>query len=332
MSADNDAGQVDMSTLTPEEQAVLAEGEFSPEEVAAMKAVADEAGDGQGDGAGNGGQVDDDDDDDPDTGADDAAARQAAEPAAAPAADAAPAAGQDATPAANKPPTEPVAAEPFVPRYEAKLPEDFQQRQDALNTRRNELVEQFRSGDIDFDEYQTRERALSEERDALLATRIKAEISTDMTQQTAEQRWLSTLSRFKGQIRESAGIDYDNDPVRGPELDTVVRTLANNPVNADKPMEWFLREGHRIVNALHAGDPRPTPTDPQQGKPNAQGKPPERATNVRQPATLAHVPGGGGSDDIGSAFANLDGLDGQALEDAIARMSPQQYENYLAGQ
>jgi hypothetical protein len=307
MSADQD---VDMSTLTPEEQAVLTEDEFSPEELAAMQAVID----GQ-DGTGH-------DDDDEAAAAADAPA--AAEPAAEQEPAAAPAAAPDAPAATSKP----IHAEQqnFAPQYVADLPADFAAREAAIKSKTQELSDQFRNGEIDFDAYRTESESLTSERDVLLLARAKAEISTEMREQSTEQQWAHTVQAFKATVKTTAGVDYDTDAVRGSDLDTVVRTLANNPANAQRSMDWFLNEAHRVVSAMH-GNPVPAKAATGAAKTVASRAP----SLADQPKTLAQVHGGSGPGDVGSAFAGVDGLDGDALEAAIARMTDAQREQYLAG-
>ncbi len=319
MSADQ---AVDMSTLTPEEQAVLTEDEFSPEELAAMQAVVDGK-DGTG--------IDDDD-----AAGSAAAIPEATEPAAevTPAAAEAPAATPAATPAAATPvtpaatpATEPKAELPkdFAPQYVANLPADFAQREAAIKTKSVELAEKFRAGELEFDAYRAEAEALTAERDSLLLARAKAEISTEMRAQTTEQQWAHTVQAFKATVKNTSGIDYDTDAARGTDLDTVVRALASNPANGQRSMDWFLNEAHRVVSAMH-GDPAPAKLAAA-AKPAASRVPPL----AEQPKTLAQVPGGAGPGDVGSAFANIDGLEGDALEAAIARMTDAQREQYLAG-
>lgn len=58
------------------------------------------------------------------------------------------------------------------------------------------------------------------------------------------------------------------------------------------------------------------------------------AVAARKPAldkaakTLAQVPGSDGPGDVEGEFANLDSLEGEALEDAIKKMSPDQRERF----
>jgi hypothetical protein len=104
--------------------------------------------------------------------------------------------------------------------------------------------------------------------------------------------------------------------------------FANEPANEDKSMEWFLNQAHKWV--MFNRDIKPAkqaPADPK--KAAAEKRKPDLSG---LPQTLADVPGADGPGDVASEFASLDSLDGEALESAIARMSPTQRERYLRGE
>lgn len=86
-----------------------------------------------------------------------------------------------------------------------------------------------------------------------------------------------------------------------------------------------LTEGHRRVKALHgvAAAPAPAPTPV---------PPPSRKSPIdAAPKTLAQAPGADGPGDVSGEFTDLDALDGEALEDALARLSPMQRAKYEQG-
>ena len=102
------------------------------------------------------------------------------------------------------------------------------------------------------------------------------------------------------------------------DLDTFVKALANNPANKDQNEAWFLTEAHKRVNALHGAVTPPVPPPPA-----VKG---QNRTPPAVPKSIAGIPGGEGPGDVGSEFAAVDALTGQAREDAIARMTPAQRE------
>lgn len=322
------------STLTPEELEAI-NAEAGPEESQIMR-------------QGNPGDGDDDPDDEgdgqpvegkpaaaptpaPAPAVDDPSAPAPA-PAPAPAGD--PAAGEGDAPQAAAP--EPETAAP-TPRYEAKLPDDYKDRVDALATAEGTAWEKFDAGDLDRTQLQAELARVANERNDLNALRVKAEISTEMNEQTAAQTWQNTVSRFIAtEAKAEGGIDYRKDEAMAADLDDFVKKLANNPQNNDKSMDWFLVEAHKRVRALHglvaapAPAPAPTPQTPAQkvAAAVANRKAPEASS---MPASLAQVPGGDGPGDVASEFAEVLALEGQAYEDAIARMTPAQREKFLQG-
>lgn len=303
-----------LDLLTPEERAAIAGEEVDPADKAALAAIIGES-------AKPSVTTDDGEDD----GEDDGGAGN--EPAAAPAAAPAEPAGQDdgAQPAAAAPAPK---ADPASPTYKAELPADFQEQVAALKEEQDALRQKFKAGEIELDAYEAERDAIAQKQRDLDRAAIKAEISSEMTEQTAAQQWQAAIARqFDAAIKpEAGGIDYRKDAEKQADLDQFVRSLAAKPENADKPMDWFLAEGHKRVLALH--DIRPAA--PAQ-KPAAAPAPNRRPPVDAAPASLAHVPGADGPGDVGGEFADLDALEGLELEAAINRMSTAQREKYLAG-
>lgn len=327
------------STLTPEEQEAIKEAEYSPEELEAMKKLAsDGAGDADGEGAADTNDGEGNEAGDGAGGGDGEAVEKAQDGKTPAAGEDAGAAGDDSTEAkvqgakaeaGDAGATEakkPVAAAD-AGAYRADLPQDYETRRTALDGGLAEAWKKFDAGELDRDGLQKRLSELQTERAALDAIAIKAEISQEMTQQTAQQRWQTAINTaFNEFVRpDQGGVDYRKDTAKAADLDAFVKVLASDERNADKSMDWFLAEAHKRVMALH-GVARPQQADAEKKAPTSR-KPDVSAA----PKTLATVAGGDGPGDVGSEFAQLDSLDGDALEDAIARMTPQQRTRYLRG-
>lgn len=301
-----------LALLSDEERAAIENPEHSPEELAAMRAIAGE--DNEED-EGEDGEQEDEGGNPAPAASDNGHA--AAEPAQA--------AGQDtkgeADPAADL--AADAQADAFATRYQADLPADFDEKIGALAQESMELAKQFKAGEIDFDEYHQKTADINARRDDLNTARIKAEIAADMNAQSAEQQWVSTVKNFNAQVAKE--IDYAKDQAKAGELDTFIKVFAAKPENADKPMRWFLDESHKCVKALHGiGDAKPAGGDKQGANTVTTRKPPVAAA----PKTLAQVPGSDGPGDLAGEFADLDNLEGMELEQAISRMSPAQRERY----
>jgi len=286
-----------LSTMTEEERATILEQQ-SPEEIAAIAAIANGDEDGP-----------DDDDEDGDK-VETAAAPESAQ------------AAKEPTPQV---PVDQATNEAFQPSYQAKLPDDFAARETALKDQEAALVARFKSGELDFDKYRVEAELLSKSERELDAIRLKASLSQEMTAQTAEQQWHHTVQRFMTTTAKEGGIDYSKDPEKQADLDLFVRALANDAKNADKPAEWFLSEGHKRVKAMHGIGLVAAPVV-------ADVKASRKSPIDAAPKTLAQVPGGNGPGDVdGNEFSDVDRLTGDAQEAAIAKMTPAQRERYMSG-
>lgn len=321
MSSSDELGEDALAMLTDEERAAIEDGKPTPEDVASLQAIAGRAvddDDGDGDG------------DEKAPAADPAAPAPAADAPAADAAKAAAAKAAEPSAEATEPPPQPTPPAAFQVQYKAPLPEDYQSRRTELADKTAGIAKQFKDGDIDFDEYQVQRAALDDERETLLLMRAKAEISQETTAQSAEQTWANAVSRFMVDVARAEGVDYTKDKARADDLDMFVKSLANNPAHEARPMEWFLSEAHKRVNALHGAVTPPTPVDPKAAI--AAAKSARAPTPSAAPKTLAQVPGAGGAGDIAGEFADIDALEGDDLEAAIARMTPTQREKFAQGQ
>ena len=292
------------STLSDEELSAINGDDLSDEERDLLQSVA---------GDGDDGDDDDEDDDEPsDEVGDDDDQDGDADPETIAAANADSAAAQP--PASER--------QPAASYQAAVLPADFQEQISATHTAQSDLLQRFQEGDLEVSEYVAELSKITEQRDALMAAKIKAEISNEMEEQASAREWQQAVHRFLDRVAKSEQVDYRTDAARARDLDTFVKVLANDPENAQQSSEWFLQEAHKLVNARRGGtvtatkdDPRPRP---------APRKPDLKAV----PKTLAHVPGSDGPGDVSDEFGNVDALDGLDLESAIARMTPAQREKY----
>ncbi len=287
------------SLLSPEELEAINGSDYDDAEIDALKSLA--------------GDDDEDDTDGDDRGEDDAEVGEASSET-----DSA-ATGANDSPAVDEP------DEKFSPTYRAQLPADYDEQLTALKQEFANLAEQFKQGDIDFEEYKALTDQLADRRDALTSLRTKAEISREMQEQSAEQEWQWTIRRFVAKTAREEKIDYRSDEAKRNDLDAFVKVLAANPANANKDGDWFLNEAHRRVKTLH-GIAEPTQKN---NIPSKTEVPPSRKPKLDGlPTTLAAVPGSDGPGDIGDEFADIDKLEGIELERAISRMSKEQREKY----
>ncbi len=320
-----------LATLTPEELAAIQEPAHSKAEIDALRSVAGD--DGPDTDPEN---PDGDDDGDPNETLDaDGNPVKSGEAGAPSADDAAAAAAKSQEPAAKTDEPAPVATQPRQDQpvvYDAALPEDYDQKVQDLKARQADLRSKFKAGELDLDAFDEQNAALDEEREVLTVARAKAETAASLNAQNAQAAWRNTITGFFDATKLAGGPDYHADEAKRNDLDMFVKALANDAKNENKPASWFLEEAHKRTMALHGltvakNDPKPPAADPVAAK-NERRKP--NLSVVQK--TLAHVPGGDGPGDVGGdEFANLDGLKGEALEDAIARMSPAQRQKFVHG-
>ena len=311
----------ELATLTPEEvAAITGEDEHTPQEIAAMQRIADQAS-GTDDADDGGSEADNDA-----MAAAQAADAQAAQIEAAKAEDAeAKSAATDAVTVATDNTAKQDTPQPV---YKAELPADFNELVQTLATQESALKQQLKDGDIDFDEFIDLQAVLLEQKQTLNNQKIKVEIATDMAQQNAASSWQATVNRnIESFSKELNGINYLKDEDKQADLDQFVKVLAGKPENNDKSMDWFMQEAHRRVKALH-GISSTEPPKPKGTLDEAAAR--RKQNSASAPKTLAQVPGGDGPGDVEGKFAQIDRLTGEALEQAIASMTPAQRAEYAA--
>lgn len=310
MSAETDldeARKLAMAQLSDEERAALEEDEISPEERAALTAIAGDTGE----------DADDEDDDDEaviDTKADGKGDKPGAKAADAELPDG-DGVDDDAPP-------------PFKPHFKVEVPADLDEQLATLAAKEIELAAQMKDGDIDMSEFLAQQRTVAKEIAKLESTRDRAATFEEMNAQAAAQEWNWTVAQFLRKVKKNEGIDYTPESVMGGDFDTFVKAIAARPENADKDFAFFLTEAHKRVKALHGiavADSKPEP------KLRPGDKPAARKPGVKNlPADLANVPGGDGPGDVGDdEYAALDKLEGLEYETALAAMPKAARERYL---
>lgn len=206
--------------------------------------------------------------------------------------------------------------------YRVDLPPDYDEQVQANKAAMAEVRRRFNDGDLDHGQMEGELDRLQDERDALRDVRTRATVSAEMREQSAQAAWHQTIAAFVDEAARNPAlgiVDYHTDRARQADLDAFVRALGAAPGNEDKPMRWFLEEGHRRVVALHGIATTRKPADVQR-RPDASGV----VTN------LADVPGGAGdADPVSDEFAELDKLTGLDYERALGRLSEDKRAQYL---
>lgn len=325
----------ELDLLTPEEREALLDPEPDAAEQDALRRLAAGAGD------------DDDDGGDDDAGQ----GGEAAAPAPAPAPSPAPAApAPAATPAAPAPAAQPAsgtadgdpgaaaapapepesAPAPVAPRapiYQAEMPADYQERMDAVQTSLKELRDKFKAGTMELEDYEVRREELAAQADELKEIKTKVSIAREMAEQQVRQEEQTSLRTILARAAKE-GVDYNDQKLAG-AFDRYWRFLAEDPDWAGRPIADLHAEAHKhVLGRLGKTSASAAPPAPAQSPAVPAAR---KAPTAVVPPSLAHVPGADGPGDVQGEFADLDGLEGLDLEDAIARLSPAQRDKYMAG-
>ena len=222
---------------------------------------------------------------------------------------------------------------PLAPRLSAPSLEGADEKLAELLDQRKAIREKYREGDITAEEKDTQEDAINDQIADLRAAKQNAAFVESYNRQMEETDYLTTLARVKSDIATNEGLDYDKNPMLLQNWDLKVRALASDPANAGKPGEWYLREAHKQVVAEVEATVAALGFKREGGK--APTRDPIRAAVAerRVPQTgaksLAALPAAGNETPADAAeFAHLDRLNGDDLETAVARMTPDQQERW----
>lgn len=202
--------------------------------------------------------------------------------------------------------------------YVVELPADHADKVQANKQARKELLTKYNNGDLDQAEYEAAQERLDDERLELASQKQRADIAAEMSQQAANNAWVSTINTFVAEVAKTDKVDYLNDADKQADLDNFVKALGAKEAN--KPMRWYLEEAHKRVMALHG---------------LTAAAPAKKAETKRAPdlesitQNLAHVAGAGGTDPLEDEFAALDKLEGLDAERALAGLSAEKQRLYL---
>lgn len=217
-------------------------------------------------------------------------------------------------------------------QYVAELPADYVQKVAEVNARIAEIDVKFHDGRMDPEERQEQMRTANAERDALLATSIKAQIAKEMQDQSerdaaarveadleaSKKTWDQTVDGFISGKPDS--VDYATDEAKRNSLNTYVKALAADPDNEGKPMVWYLQEAHALVKAKHGvATISQAPADVKQADPAKPTSPIN---------TLSDLPGG--LTPAKNEIEALEQVSGAALTNRFQNMTAAQIDAELA--
>lgn len=227
------------------------------------------------------------------------------------------------------------AAAPAPAAIQPVSPADADEQRKTLRAEKATALQQLLDGEIDQEAYQEVESRVQDKLDDLARAAAVDMARSQMQQDAMFTEYHQHLGAAQKELK-AAGIDLDGEA--GEQFDRAVRlfakdaadrgltdTLGNMAASRDALAEaqalMLRRFGKSAAAAPAAAPAAAARTAPPVRKPAA-------ADRSALPPTLAGVPAAADAS-VGSEFAHLDGLEGTALEKALARMTPDQQERYL---
>ena len=213
------------------------------------------------------------------------------------------------------------------PLFRAELPADLADKYAAIDTKEEELIAKFEDGDMTTREYNAELRKLNKERNDLEWLERKAELSQETAQQQQEDTWLTTVKAF---LPEHPAISESEE--NWSSFDQVLRTVTAVRINAGQAYgKAELERAYKIWADERGIEVKaPAAKEPDQ-KPAAKAPAAKNEQKKELPPTLAKVPAASNEDTDDGKYAALERLadkDPQAYQEAIAKMSAAEYEQY----
>ena len=285
-----------MSKLTEEELALLTEEE--------RDGYLDDEDDDEGE-EGNGDEGDDDPQDDP--------TLAVGDPAAAAQAAANDQEGDDQGDGAET--KEEFTTQP-KPLFNTEIPADIQAQRTEIDEKEDALDKQFDEGDITFSEHKKALREINQQRNALDRAELKAELAAEAYQTQIDNSWQASQTAFFASHPE---LNTANE-VQMTALDHLVRqetkaTLDKGGSIGVPELERAYTKYKQAFN-IEAAAPK-------------QAKAPASKNEGVVPPNLGKLPAATANDTDDGKFAHLDRLEGVAFEDALAKLSDAQRDEYL---
>lgn len=230
---------------------------------------------------------------------------------------------------------------PVAP-FTAEPVEDYESKVAAAESKRDDAFKKMMDGDLSADEYRTIEKAANTEIRELDAQQNEFRVSQSMTQQAQQNAWLTHVNTALNAAKTN-GADLTTDPAIAAELNRTVKLLASQVqedpsmlkgipatkpgalvTNADK---WILKEAMSIVAARHNLKLGPAPTTKGDPAPTNKTRQPDLS---KVPPNLSSVPASAEQNVGADEFAHIHKLSGAEYEKAVARLSSDQLDRFMA--
>lgn len=203
------------------------------------------------------------------------------------------------------------------PLFNAELPADIQAQRTAIDEKEDALDKQFDEGDITFSEHKKALREINQQRNVLDRAELKAELAAEAYQTQIDNSWQASQTAFFSAHPE---INTAND-VQMTALDHLVRqeTKAVLDKGGVIGVPELERAYAKFKQAFNIAD----------SAPKQQQKQVKTPKNGIVPPNLGTLPAATANDTDDGKFAALDRLEGTAYEDALAKLTDAQRDEYL---
>lgn len=202
------------------------------------------------------------------------------------------------------------------PLFNADLPADIEAQRTALDEKEAAIDQQYDEGDILFTEHKQALRDINKQRNALDRAELKAELAAEAYQTQIDNSWQASQTAFFASHPE---LNTANE-VQMTALDHLVRqetkaTLDKGGSIGVPELERAYTKYKQAFN-IEAAAPK-------------QAKAPSAKNEGVIPPNLGKLPAATANDTDDGKFAHLDRLEGVAFEDALAKLSDAQRDEYL---
>lgn len=180
-----------------------------------------------------------------------------------------------------------------------------------------ELDERFDEGDLTSKEYRDQQNALLAEKKALEHDEIKAKVKQELDAENGKREWMKAQERF---FKAEENARFRDDEVLLGALDQQVRKLAVTPEAANLTGDEILARARALIaKSFGLAAASPAKRDEKPAKPDRPQRP-------KVPVDMGGLPAAGSERPQDGKFSHLNGLSGEALEDAVSRLSPADQE------
>lgn len=193
-----------------------------------------------------------------------------------------------------------------APDHSAKLAE--------IDGKLAKLDELFDDGELTSKEYRDQQNALMAEKRDIEHDELKAKVRQELDAENGKREWMKAQERF---FKAEENARFRDDEVLLGALDQQVRKLAMTPEAANLTGDEILAKARAVIaKSFGLAAASPAKKDDK----------PARPQRPKVPVDMGGLPAAGSERPQDGKYSHLNGLTGEALEDAVSRLSPADQE------